>query len=82
VSPGEHVHAKDGDIGHIQGISVEPGTGRVTAVLLKERHLLRHRTVAIERSAIAEVGPDGFHLHLTTAQVRNLPPAGIDHPAG
>jgi hypothetical protein len=75
VSAGERVHAKDGDIGHIQAIAVEPGTGRVTGVLLRERHLLGHRTVIIPRSAVAEVGPDGFDLHLTTEQVRNLPPA-------
>jgi len=75
VSSGECVHAKDGDIGHIQGITVESGTGRVTSVLLRERHLLRHRTVLIPRDAIAEVGPDGFDLNLTTEQVRNLPPS-------
>lgn len=73
VSAGERVHATDGDIGHIDGIAAEPGTGRVTSVLLKERHLLRHRTVLIPRSAIAEVGPDGFRLILTIQQVRDLP---------
>ncbi len=82
VSRGERVHATDGDIGHVQGIAVDPGTGRVTSVLLRERHLLGRRTVLIPRSAVAEVGADGFHLHLTTEQVRHLPPAGIDRPAG
>jgi len=82
VSGGEHVHAKDGDIGHLQGIVVDPGTGRVTSVLLKEGHLLGRRTVLIPRSAVAEVGADGFHLHITKEQVQNLPPADIDHPAG
>jgi sporulation protein YlmC with PRC-barrel domain len=81
VARGERVHAKDGDIGHVQGIAVDPGTGRVTAVLLRERHRLGRRTVLVPRSAVAEVGADGFHLNLTTEQVRNLPPAGIDHPA-
>jgi sporulation protein YlmC with PRC-barrel domain len=81
VSRGEHVHAKDGDIGHVQGMVVDPATGRVTSVILRERHLLGHRTVLIPRSAVAEVGADGFHLDLTTEQVRNLPPAGIDHSA-
>jgi sporulation protein YlmC with PRC-barrel domain len=75
VSRGERVHAKDGDIGHVQGIAVDPGTGRVTSVLLRERHLLGRRTVLIPRSAVAEVGADGFHLDLTTEQVRKLPHA-------
>jgi sporulation protein YlmC with PRC-barrel domain len=81
VSRGEHVHAKDGDIGHVQGIVVETGSGRVTSVLLRERHLLGRRTVLIPRSAVAEVGEDGFHLDITKEQVQNLPPAHIDHPA-
>jgi sporulation protein YlmC with PRC-barrel domain len=76
VSPGERVHAKDGDIGHVQGIVADPGTGRVTGLLLREQHLLRRRTVLIPRSAVAEVDADGFHLDLTTQQVRGLPPAG------
>jgi sporulation protein YlmC with PRC-barrel domain len=82
VSRGEHVHATDGDIGHLQGIAVDPGTGRVTSVLLREGHLLSRRTVLIPRSAVAKVGADGFHLHITRQQVRDLPPADIDHPAG
>jgi sporulation protein YlmC with PRC-barrel domain len=82
VSRGERVHAKDGDIGHIQGIVVDSGSGCVTSVVLRERHLLGRRTVLIPRSAVAEVGADGFHLHITKEQVQNLPPADIDHPAG
>ena len=73
VSRGEHVHATDGDIGQVQGIVVEPGSGRVTSVLLRERHLLSHRTVLIPRSAVAEVGADGFHLNITKRQVQDLP---------
>ena len=82
VSRGEHVHATDGDIGHVQGIVVDPGTGRVTSVLLRERHRLSHRTVLVPRSAVTEVRADGFHLSLTRRQVQDLPPADIDHPAG
>jgi sporulation protein YlmC with PRC-barrel domain len=82
VTRGEHVHAMDGDIGHVQGIVVDAGSGRVTSVLLREGHLLSHRTVLIPRSAVAEVGVDGFHLHLTREQVQKLPPADVEHPAG
>jgi hypothetical protein len=82
VSRGEHVHATDGDIGHVQGIVVDPGTGRVISVLLREGHLLGRRTVLIPRSAVAEAGADGFHLNITTHEVKNLPRADIDHPAG
>ena len=77
VSRGEHVHAKDGDIGHLQGIVVDPGTGRVISVLLREGHLLNRRTVLIPRSAVARVGADGFYLHITTRQVQR--PAARGH---
>jgi sporulation protein YlmC with PRC-barrel domain len=81
VSPGEHVHASDGDIGHVQGIVVNPSTGCVSAVLLRERHLLSHRTVLIPRAAVESVEVDGFHLGISKRQVQDLPPADIDHPA-
>jgi sporulation protein YlmC with PRC-barrel domain len=81
LARGQRVHAKDGDIGHVQGIAVDPGTGRVTFVYLREGHLFGRRTVVVPRSAVAEVDGDGFHLDLTTEQVRNLPPAETGHPA-
>jgi hypothetical protein len=80
VSRGEHVHATDGDIGHVLGFVVEAGSGRVTSVLLREGHLLSRRTVLIPRSAVAEVGEDGFRLSITREQVQHLPPADVEHP--
>jgi hypothetical protein len=80
VFRGEHVHATDGDIGHVLGFVVEAGSGRVTSVLLREGHLLGRRTVLIPRSAVAEVGADGFRLNITREQVRHLPHADIEHP--
>ncbi|HTU06940.1 MAG TPA: PRC-barrel domain-containing protein [Trebonia sp.] len=80
VARGEQVHAQDGDVGHVQGIVVDAGTGRVTSVLLREGHLLGRRTVLIPRSAIAEVGEFGFNLNITREQVQHLPHA--EHLAG
>jgi sporulation protein YlmC with PRC-barrel domain len=77
VFRGEHVHATDGHIGHVEAILVDPGTGRVTEVLIREWRHLRRRTVLIPRSAVATVEADGFHLQLTAQQVRDLPPAAI-----
>ena len=82
VSRGEHVHATDGDIGHIQGIVVDTGSGRVTSLLLRAGHLLGRKTVLIPRSAVAAVSADGFHLNIAREQVHKLPPADIDHPVG
>lgn len=77
---GQHVHATDGDIGHVLGIAVDPGTGRVTDVHLRMGHLWRRKAVLIPRSAVANVGADGFHLNITTQQVQDLPPADTDRP--
>lgn len=76
IPRGEHVHATDGDIGQVEGVAVDPGSGRVTAVLLRERHLRARRAVLIPREAVSEVDADGFHLTLTRQQVHDLP----DHP--
>jgi len=77
VYAGDHVHATDGDIGHVLGFVVEAGTGQVTSVLLREGHLFGRRTVLIPRSAVAEVSWDGFRLSITKEQVRHLPPADV-----
>ena len=82
VSRGEHVHATDGDIGHILGIVVDTGSGQVTSLLLREGHLLGRKTVLISRSAVAEVGADGFHLNIAREQVSKPSAADPDHPAG
>jgi hypothetical protein len=39
---------------------------------------LSHKAVLVPRSAVAEVGADGFHLNITAKQVHDLPPADID----
>ena len=76
------MHATDGDIGHVLGIAVDSGTGRLASVLLREGHWPGRRTVLIPRSAVAEVAVDGFHLGITRQQVKDLPPADADHPVG
>jgi sporulation protein YlmC with PRC-barrel domain len=82
VSHSQHVHATDRDIGHVQGIAVDPATGRVTSVLLRTGRLWSRKAVLIPRSAVAEVDADGFHLNITAKQVHGLPPADADQPAG
>jgi hypothetical protein len=82
VSHSQHVRAQDRDIGHVQGIAVDPATGRVTSLLLRTGHLWNRKAVLIPRSAVAKVSADGFRLNITAKQVHDLPPANIDQPAG
>lgn len=80
VRRGEHVHAKDGAIGRVQGLVVDPGDHHVTHVLLDEGHLWGQKRVAVPISAVTGVDSDGVRLDLTKDEVRDLPPVDVDHP--
>ena len=80
VRRGEHVHATDGDIGHVQGLVIDPRDHHVTHVLLAEGHLWGRKQVAIPISAVTSVD-DGIQLKITKDEVQDLPPVDIDHPA-
>jgi len=75
VSPGDRVHALDGEIGEVQGFLVDPGDHHVTHVLLKEGHLWGRKEVAIPVSAVTGAA-EGIRLNLTKKQVEELPPVG------
>lgn len=77
VRRGESVHAKDGVIGHVQGLVIDPGDHHVTHVLLAEGHLWGQKDVAIPIGAVTGV-EDGIHLSLTKDEVRDLPAVAID----
>jgi sporulation protein YlmC with PRC-barrel domain len=77
VRRGDHVHATDGNIGRVEGLAVEPGSGHVTHVLLQEGHLWGRKQVAIPIGAVARAD-DGIRLSLTKQEVEDLPPVDID----
>ena len=72
---GEHVHATDGDIGQLRGFRLNPGSGRVTHVLLGEGHLWGRKEVAIPFDKITGF-EQGIRLSLSKKQVQDLPAAG------
>jgi len=73
---GGHVHATDGDIGHVRAIRIDPANGQVTHVLVREGHAWARKEVAIPFSEVAGFD-DGIRLSITRRQVRDLPPADI-----
>jgi sporulation protein YlmC with PRC-barrel domain len=79
VRRGEHVHATDGAIGHVEGLVIDPGSHHVTHVLLQEGHLWGRKEVAIPISAVTDTD-DGIRLSLTKHQVGQLPPVDISRP--
>lgn len=80
VRGGDHVHATDGDIGQVRGLTVAPGTRHVTHVLLQEGHLWGHKQVVIPASAITRIDA-GIQLNITKQQVKHLPSVDLDHPS-
>jgi hypothetical protein len=81
VRRGDRVHATDGEIGHVEGLVIDPGNHHVTHVLLQEGHLWGRKEVAIPIGAVTGAD-DGIQLNLTRDDVRDLPPVDIDHWAG
>jgi sporulation protein YlmC with PRC-barrel domain len=79
VCRGDRVHATDGDIGRVQGLVIERGSGHVTHVLLQEGHLWGRKEVAIPISAVASTS-GGIRLRMSKQEVQDLPPVDIDHP--
>jgi sporulation protein YlmC with PRC-barrel domain len=80
VRRGEPVHATDGHIGHVEGLVIDPSNHHVTHVLLQEGHLWGRKEVAIPISAVTSV-EDGIQLSIAKADVQDLPPVNIEHPA-
>ena len=76
----EHVHAADGDIGHLRALRIDPGSRQVTHVLVREGPVWDRKDVAIPVAQVAGFD-DGIRLSITRQQVRDLPPASTD-PAG
>jgi hypothetical protein len=81
VRRGDRVHATDGEIGHVEGLVVDPRNHHVTHVLLQEGHLWGRKEVAIPIGAVT-AADDGIRLNLAKDDVRDLPPVDIEHWAG
>ena len=78
---GDRVHATDGDVGHLRALRLDPGSGQVTHVLVRHGKAWHRQDTAIPAADIASFD-DGIRLAITRQQVRDLPPAGLDRPAG
>jgi hypothetical protein len=75
---GDHVHATDGDTGQVRGFRIDPDTGALTHVLLREGHAWGRRDVAIPFDTVVGLD-DGIRLSITREQVRDLPPVDIEN---
>jgi sporulation protein YlmC with PRC-barrel domain len=74
VRKGDAVHAKDGYIGEVEGVVIDPASDLVTHVLLQEGHLWGRKEVAIPIGAANRVGNE-IRVDLTKEEIEALPPA-------
>ena len=79
IRRGDCVQATDGDIGHVQGLVIDPASRHVTHVLLQEGHLWGKKEVSIPISAVTSTR-DGIILKLSKQEVQDLPPVDSSHP--
>ena len=75
---GDRVHATDGETGHLRAVRIDPGSGRVTHVLVRHGPAWDRADTAIPAEMVAGFGDDGIQLAITRRQVRDLPPADLD----
>ena len=74
IQRGDAVHAKDGLIGAVQGLVIDPVDHHVTHVILQEGHLWGRKQVAIPIGAANRVGTE-IRVDLTKDEIEALPPA-------
>jgi sporulation protein YlmC with PRC-barrel domain len=68
---GDHVHATDGDVGRLHALRVDPSTGQITHVLVKEGPVWHRHDAAIPFDRVTGFD-DGIRLSLTRQQVKDL----------
>jgi sporulation protein YlmC with PRC-barrel domain len=79
VRRGEQVHARDGNIGTVEGLAIDPRNHHVTHVLLQEGHLWGRKQVAIPIGHVTSL-QEGIRLDISKQQVQDLPPIGVEGP--
>lgn len=76
IHRGDAVHAKDGLVGAIEGLVIDPADHHVTHVLLQEGHLWGRKQVAIPIDTANRVG-DEVRVALTKDEIEALPQVDI-----
>jgi uncharacterized protein YrrD len=76
IRRGDPVHARDGLIGAVQGLVIDPADHHVTHVILQEGHLWGRKQVAIPIGA-AQRTDEEIQVDLTKDEIEALPPVDL-----
>lgn len=80
VRRGTRVEATDGDVGHVDEFVLNPGTGNITHLVMREGHLWGQKDVSIPVSAIRETRDDVVILNLNKQEIKDLVSIPIRRP--
>ena len=73
VQRGTRVEARDGYVGQVDELVVDPGTGHITYLVMREGHLWGQKNVIIPLSAMDDTGDDTLFLNIDKQQIESLP---------
>lgn len=76
IRRGDAVHARDGWIGAVQGLVIDPADRHVTHVILQEGHVWGRKQVAIPVGAANRAGGEP-RVDLTKDEIEALPPVSL-----
>ena len=76
IHRGDAVHARDGWIGAVQGLVIDPADHHVTHVILQEGHVWGRKQVAIPVGA-ADRAAGELRVDLTKDEIEALPPVSL-----
>ncbi len=73
VGRGTRVEAKDGPVGHLAELVVDPDSGHISHLVLEKGHLWGKKEVTIPVSAIDFGGEEAVYLKLSKKAIEQLP---------
>jgi sporulation protein YlmC with PRC-barrel domain len=73
VQRGTRVEAKDGYVGQVDEFVVNPETGHITYLVMREGHLWGAKNVLIPFSAMDDTGDDTLFLNIDKQRLKSLP---------
>lgn len=76
IRRGDPVHARDGEIGAVQGLVIDPADHHVTHVILQEGHVWGRKQVAIP-IGVANRAAGELRVDLTMDEIEALPPVSV-----
>ena len=77
---GMHIEASDGKVGKLDALVLDPTSGDITHLLLREGHLWGKKDVAIPISAVDFCDADSIYLKLDKAAIKALPAVPVKQP--